>query len=126
MRTSTGARLIAADAQRPRALEHAQQLRLHASGSSPISSRNSVPPSRDLERPACVAIGAGERAALVAEQLALEQRLGQRRAVDGDERPLRRAATPRGPRAATSSLPVPVSPWMSTGIVERASRRASS
>ena len=35
--------------------------------------------------------GAGERAALVAEQLALEQRLGDRRAVDGDKRPIRRA-----------------------------------
>src|SRR5216117_265801 len=32
--------------------------------------------------------GAGERPALVAEQLALDQRLGDRRTVDGDERPV--------------------------------------
>ena len=35
--------------------------------------------------------GAGERALLVAEDLALEQRLGNRGAVDGDERERRRA-----------------------------------
>ena len=54
---------------------------------SPISSRNSVPPSRQLEPAALLRDRAGEGAALVAEQLALEQRLGQRRAVDGDEGP---------------------------------------
>ena len=37
--------------------------------------------------------GAGERAALVAEQLRLEQLIGQRRAVDRDERPAALAAT---------------------------------
>ena len=40
-----------------------------------------------LERALRVARRAGERAALVAEQLALEQRLGEGGAVDGDERP---------------------------------------
>ena len=43
-----------------------------ASGSSPISSRNSVPPCA-VRTCRCVAVGAGERAALVAEQLALDQ-----------------------------------------------------
>ena len=58
------------------------------SGSSPISSRNSVPPSASLEQPRLVVGGAGERAAHVPEQLALEQRLDDRRAVDGDEAPV--------------------------------------
>ena len=38
--------------------------------------------------------GAGERAPLVAEELALDQALGQRRAVDGDERRRRVRAEP--------------------------------
>ena len=47
----------------------------------------SSPPSRDLERPIWRAQRARERAALVAEQLALDERRRDRRAVDGDERP---------------------------------------
>ena len=39
-------------------------------------------------RPGLVGDRAGERAALVAEQLGLEELIGKRRAVDGDERPL--------------------------------------
>ena len=57
---------------------------------------------------------AGERALLVAEQLALEQLLGNRRAVDRDE-----PAAPCGRSCvctarASSSLPVPLSPRIST------------
>ena len=59
---------------------------------SPISSRKSVPPSACSKRPIALPVGAGEGAPLVAEQLALEQRLGQRRAVD-------RARTAPSPRA---------------------------
>ena len=55
---------------------------------SPISSRNSVPPLACWKRPSRRADRAGERAALVAEQLALEQRLGERRAVQLHERAL--------------------------------------
>ena len=58
-----------------------------ASGSSPISSRKSVPPSAASKRPGARAVGAGEGAALDAEELRLEQSLGDRRAVDRDERP---------------------------------------
>ena len=59
---------------------------------SPISSRNSVPRSASSKQP-CAAIGrAGERALLVAEDLALEQRLRNRRAVDRDERKRRARA----------------------------------
>ncbi len=64
-----------------------------AAGMSPISSRNSVPPSRLLEGAGAVRGGAREGAADVAEQLAFEQVGGDRRAVDGDERP-RPAAAP--------------------------------
>jgi hypothetical protein len=45
-----------------------------------------------FQQAALLPVGAGERAALVAEQLALEQRLGQRRARDVHER-LRRSIT---------------------------------
>ena len=41
-----------------------------------------------LEAPELAAVGAGERALLVAEQLRLRQRLRQRRAVELDERPV--------------------------------------
>ena len=57
---------------------------------SPISSRNSVPVVGELEPPGLAIVRAGERALLVAEDFRLEQRVGQRRAVDGLE--LRRAA----------------------------------
>jgi hypothetical protein len=52
---------------------------------SPISSRKSVPPVRLLEEPALLAVRPREASALVAEELALEDRLGKGRAVDGDE-----------------------------------------
>jgi hypothetical protein len=67
-----------------------------------------------LEEALARADGAGERAARVPEELALQQRLGHRRAVD-------RRRTGRSARLefawmalATSSLPVPLSPVMST------------
>ena len=59
-----------------------------ASGRSPISSRNSVPRCASSNLPGLRCDGAGERALLVAEQLGLEQVLGDRRAVDRDERPV--------------------------------------
>ena len=56
-------------------------------GISPISSRKSVPTLGDAEQTGRAG-GAGECAALVAEQLALDDRFGQRAAVDGHERPV--------------------------------------
>ena len=53
---------------------------------SPISSRKIVPPSAAWNRPLCAWTAPRERAARVAEQLRFEQRLGDRAAVDGDER----------------------------------------
>ena len=61
-----------------------------AFGIVPISSRNSVPPVGVLDEPGARAGGARERAARVAEELVLEQRLGERRAVERDERPAAR------------------------------------
>ena len=52
---------------------------------SPISSRKIVPPSASFELAARLPVGAREGALLVAEQLAFQQRLGQRRAGDRDE-----------------------------------------
>ena len=63
-----------------------------ASGRSPISSRNSVPPLRRLEEAVAVLGGAGEGALAVAEELGLEQLLGDRAAVDRDEGPSLRVA----------------------------------
>ena len=71
-----------------------------------------MPPWAVANEPGLVAIGAGKRAALVAEQLALEQIAGDCGAVDGGElagRPLRRCTS-----RATTSLPVPLSPSTST------------
>jgi hypothetical protein len=44
-------------------------------------------PRRQAKLPLEAAQGAGERAGLVAEHLALEQRIGNRRAIDAHERP---------------------------------------
>ena len=51
---------------------------------------------RQLDLPRLRLLRAGERAALVAEQLRLEQLLGQRGAVERDERPLGFAPTRDG------------------------------
>ena len=76
--------------------------------------------------PGLVLDGAGEGAALEAEQLRLEQLGRQRRAVDLDERAARAAATRRGCARATSSLPVPLSPRISTVTSVSATRSISS
>ncbi len=67
-----------------------------ASGRSPISSRNTVPPCAALEDARAVAVGAGEGAADVAEQIGEQQGLGERGAVDGHERAGRRAGSRDG------------------------------
>ena len=66
-----------------------------------------------LLEPAGRRVGAGERAALVAEQLGLDQVARDRRQVDGDERAVAPTAKSCSARA-TSSLPVPDSPVIST------------
>ena len=57
-----------------------------------------MPPGGTLEPAGLLAVGAGEGAALVAEELALDQALGQCPAIDPDERAGRatRVAVQRG------------------------------
>ena len=75
-----------------------------------------------LEAAAPARDGPGEGALLVPEQLAQQQRLDERGAVDGDQR-ARGAVAGAVERRATSSLPVPLSPRMSTVLLERATFR---
>ncbi len=58
------------------------------SGSSPTSSRKSVPPSASANAPSRAAQRTGERTPLVAEQLAARQRRDDRGAVHDDQVPL--------------------------------------
>ena len=73
-----------------------------------------------LEEAAAVGRRVGERALLVAEELALEEVLGDGAAVDGDERRALARATACGCARATSSLPMPLSPVMSTVVLKSA------
>ena len=81
-----------------------------------------MPPSASSKRPRRARDRAGEGALLVTEELALEQGLDEGRAVDGDERAVRARAR-AWMASATSSLPVPLSPWMSTVLSVRATLR---
>ena len=71
-----------------------------------------------------VAVGAGEGAAAVAEQLAFEQVARDGGAVEGDERLLRRGRRSAWMARARISLPVPLSPVMRTLTLVEAMRRA--
>ena len=66
-----------------------------------------MPPSASSKRPASTRRRAREGALLVAEELALDQRLGQRRAVHHDQRALARACCARGSRARAAPCPCP-------------------
>ena len=79
-------RLGAADALEPPVLEHAQELGLHAHRhvADLVEEERAAP--GQLEPPFLLAVGAGEGPALVAEELGLEQVLGQGRAVDRQQR----------------------------------------
>ncbi len=83
-------------------------------GMSPISSRNSVPPSACSKRPAARWVAPVKAPRLVAEQLALDQLARDRRHVDRRRRARRAACRNRAARAPTSSLPVPDSPVIIT------------
>ena len=78
---------------------------------------------RLLEEALLLLDGARERAALVAEELGLEEVLGHRAAVDRDERAGRARAEAWWIARATSSLPVPDSPVMRTVDVVLPMRR---
>src|SRR4029453_13569073 len=66
--------------------EHAQQLPLHAERQLADLVQEDRPAVRRLEQALAVAVRAGERAAEVPEELALEQRRRERRAVADHER----------------------------------------
>src|SRR5690606_16772356 len=70
-------------------LQDAQQLHLDRGGHLAHLVEEERAAVRPLEATLLARDGAGERAALVAEQLALEDRLRERRAVDRHERPRR-------------------------------------
>ena len=76
----------AADALEPLLLERAQDLRLQRQRQLADLVEEQRAAVRELELARLARRRAGERALLVAEQLRLEQRLGNRRAVDRDER----------------------------------------
>ena len=79
--------LLLAPADTPEApgLEHAQQLDLEGGGHLGDFVEEQGPARGVLEQSGMVGERPGEGASLVAEQLGLEQRLGDRRAVDRDE-----------------------------------------
>jgi hypothetical protein len=77
--------LRSADPLEPPLLQHAQQLRLQLGLELGHLVQEERPALGELDAPAPAGGGAGERALLVAEQLALEQGLGQCGAVHRDE-----------------------------------------
>ena len=86
-RTSTRRGSAAADAEHLAVLEHAQELRLEVGADLADLVEEERAAVGALEAARARGDGARERAALVAEELALEHALGERLAVDRDERP---------------------------------------
>ena len=84
-----GPHAIGADLLQLAGFEEAQQQALHAQRHLADLVEEQRAAVGHLELALLVAVGAGEAALDVAEQLRLEQRLGQAGAVDGDERPRR-------------------------------------
>ena len=113
-RTSILIMPIAADALELAVLEHAQQLRLQVDVELADLVEEDGAAVRLLEAAVMLSDGAGERALLVAEQRRLDQLLRDRAAVEHDERLAACASTRWWMPRAIISLPVPVSPVMST------------
>jgi hypothetical protein len=107
------AHLIAADRADLAELHRAQQRRLQIERQFADFVEEQCAAVGGFEQAGALLVGAGERALGVAEQLALDELARHRAAVHDDERlPVR--AEPACRRRATSSLPVPLSPAMST------------
>ena len=96
------------------------------SGTLAISSRNSVPPSASSKRPTRSAL-ASVKAPFTWPNSSLSNTPSRQPArVDRDERPRRRAARRRAAPRATTPLPVPFSPVISTLASEGPTRSISS
>src|SRR5947208_366582 len=80
--------VAAADARQLASFQHAQQLGLGARAQLADLVEEQRPTVGLLEAAAPRLRRAGERPALVPEQLRFDELLGDRRAVDGDERPV--------------------------------------
>ena len=81
-----------AEAPHAARLERAQQLRLQHARQVVDFVEEQRPRPGELEEALLARVRSGERAALVAEQLRLEKRFGNRRAIDRDERLVGRGA----------------------------------
>ena len=88
MRTSTGSGFGGADRNHLALLQHAQQLHLERRRHLADLVEEEGAAAGRREEPLLVPHGAGERSLHVAEELAFEQRLRQRAAVDREERPV--------------------------------------
>ena len=95
-RTSTWIGVVRPEGLEDAVLEHAEELHLRGDGHLRDLVEEERAAVRGLESAVALLGGAGERALLVAEELGLEEGLGERGAVDGDERLLRRAGSARG------------------------------
>ena len=119
------AHAIGADALDLAGLEKPEQRRLHAQAhlADLVEKHRAV--GGGLENPRLVPIRAGEAAPDMAEQLGLHQRIRHAGAVQRRQR-CRRPSAPLMDERATTSLPTPVSPVISTLASERAARSISS
>ena len=79
-------RVAAADSFKLTFFKHAQELGLQVQRQLADFIEKERAAIRDLKTPAAFRVGSGERAALVAEQFALDERPRQRRTVHFDER----------------------------------------
>ena len=102
-------------------MQHAQQRALRARRQALDLVEEDGAPVRLGEQARPGAMRIGEGAALVAEQLVFEQRVGQRRAIDRDEREPA-LGTEVMERTGRELLPVPVSPEMRTVASDSESR----
>ena len=107
-------RLDAAEPHELALLNHAQQLGLRVERDVADLVEEDRALVGQLEEALLRIDGAGERALHVSEEVGLEQIRRQVAGVDRDERACPTRAECRWNARATSSLPVPLSPWMST------------
>ena len=111
MRTSTRRRLVPPTRRTALVVERAQQAGCSVERQlADLVEEQRAAVRRARTRPACSRVRAGEGAALVTEQLALDQVGGTAPQSNDDERPVARAGSASWIACATTSLPVPVSP----------------